>query len=665
MSASITEIRIALRAHGFHPLPAEGKAVYMKGWSGKFDSNDQEVALWERMYPLAHNTGILCRYTPAIDIDITNPDAAEALEDLVRETFEERGYVLPRIGQAPKRLFFLRRDKPFPKLKLTLTGGEGAAEIEILSDGEQAIVHGIHSKTGQPYTWPRGVLWDIDAEQLPYVTREQVLAFLQAAAELLVRDFNYSNPQIDDASGTKTKTDRAADESKDQGGGNNWGFYEDNLIDHDILAAYAMALIRTGMHRGAVKSLLRAKIDRIDTKGGPELEARKQRRLNEISDMVDSAVKKLTAELGLPPKPEATEIGLVCAASVTMAKIDWLWTNHLARGKVTLFTGDTGQGKSQISVDATARLTKIGEWPDGETAPIGNAIILSSEDAINDTIVPRLELAGADLARVHLMSFVKTNGISRTFSLQNDLPQLGEKINQVGNVLLVIIDPITSYLGSRIDSHRTTDVRAALEPLATFGEQFNVSILAITHPTKAPQVKAIHATTGSGAFSAFPRLLFLAADDPDKKDRHLLLAVKNNIGRKAEGIGYRTEQQLVGPNKDILASRVVWDHQPVTLTADQVLERAAERRRGTATAEATEFLRQELGGGPRRAEDIKDKADALGISERTLYRARKKLGVEAVKTGYQGQWSVKLPGASRSWSEPPDVEPNDDNNESD
>jgi hypothetical protein len=82
-------------------------------------------------------------------------------------------------------------------------------------------------------------------------------------------------------------------------------------------------------------------------------------------------------------------------------------------------------------------------------------------------------------------------------------------------------------------------VRSALEPLAAFAEQFNVAVLAITHPTKAPQLKAIHAATGSGAFAAAPRLLFLAINDPESQGRSLLLAAKNNIGRMAEGLGYR------------------------------------------------------------------------------------------------------------------------------
>lgn len=341
---------------------------------------------------------------------------------------------------------------------------------------------------------------------------------------------------------------------------------------------------------------------------------------------------------------DKTEIGLICAADVAMENIDWLWHLHLARRKLTLLAGDSEIGKSQIGIDWIARISKGSEWPDGTQAPLGNAIILSSEDGIRDTIVPRLVAADADLARVHCVASVKTDGVSRTFSLQADLQILGDKIRAVGGAHIVLIDPITSYMGTKIDSHRTADVRAVLEPLMTFAEQFNVAVVVISHPQKAPQVKALNAVTGSGAFVQAPRVGFLAIKDPENQDRSLLLAMKNNLGIKAKGVGYRIASAFVGPDQNILTSHIVWDSQPVEITADQALEQASEKRRGSSSAEATEFLRERLEDGvPRTVKDLEDEAEGVGISKRTLERARRKLGVRAKKDGYQGAWILKLP----------------------
>jgi putative DNA primase/helicase len=154
-----------------------------------------------------------------------------------------------------------------------------------------------------------------------------------------------------------------------------------------------------------------------------------------------------------------------CCAEIKMTSVDWLWFNRLARGKLTMLTGDSALGKSQISISFTASLTRLGKWPDGEKAPTSSVIILSAEDATNDTIAPRLEAAGADRNRVHCLKCVRIDGQARSFSIQSNMDLIAKKVREVGDVAMLIIDPVSAYLGSEIDSHKITDVRAALLPL--------------------------------------------------------------------------------------------------------------------------------------------------------------------------------------------------------
>src|SRR5262249_36958573 len=230
-------------------------------------------------------------------------------------------------------------------------------------------------------------------------------------------------------------------------------------------------------------------------------------------------------------KDASTTLTLVPAASIEQRPVSWLWENRIARGKLTLIAGDPGLGKSQIGLDLVARQSSGRLWPDAGVAPTGNSIISSAEDAANDTICPRLEIASADLSKIAILQSVTEGGSRRTFSLQKDLHQLTQAIGQIGNVTTILVGPITSYMG-RLDGHRTTDVRAVLEPFDKFAEECNVAIVAITHPPKASQGKAIHSFTGSLAFVAAARLAFLCLEDPET-DRSLLLAVKNNLGPKA------------------------------------------------------------------------------------------------------------------------------------
>lgn len=353
-----------------------------------------------------------------------------------------------------------------------------------------------------------------------------------------------------------------------------------------------------------------------------------------------SGAEKLVVMQNYKPT-DAPGLQFVCMADVEPEPVDWIWSGRLARRKLTLLAGDPGMGKSQISIDITARITTGSEWPDGKHAAAGSVVILSAEDSAGDTLRPRIEAAGADLNRVEVLKAVSLGeGKTRTFSLEADLDQLGKKIRSMRDVALVIFDPLTSYMG-KIDSHRTTDVRGMLEPLAKFAETYNVAVLVISHPPKATPSKALHAVTGSLAFVAAARLVFLAIEEPET-ERRLLLAAKNNLGPLAPGLGYRLAQCIV--SKGIVASHVVWDSAPVTVTANQALAASGEANRDHgAMQEAKDLLRDELANGPRPAADIEALAEDRGISTTTLKRARKALKVVSTKPDFEGGWMWRLP----------------------
>jgi putative DNA primase/helicase len=328
-------------------------------------------------------------------------------------------------------------------------------------------------------------------------------------------------------------------------------------------------------------------------------------------------------------------------ADVAVLPVDWIWPGRLARRKLTLIAGDPGIGKSQITCDIGARISVGGMWPDHGTAPLGSVIILSAEDSVGDTLRPRLEAAGADVHRIHVLkAAVAAGGRMRSFNLQSDLALLGEKIVDVGDVALIVIDPVTSYMG-KLDSHRTTDVRGVLEPLAEFADRHTIAVLAITHPPKATQAKALHAITGSLAFVAAARMVFIAIEETET-ERRLLLPVKNNLAAMAPGLGFSLVSADIGDG--IITSRVMWDLAPVTMTANQALWAAAEDSKNQVQRdEAQELLQEALANGSMSAKDIEREAKKAGISPRTLRRAREALGVVVSKDGYQGEWRWQLP----------------------
>ena len=235
---------------------------------------------------------------------------------------------------------------------------------------------------------------------------------------------------------------------------------------------------------------------------------------------------------------------------------------------------------------------------------------------------------------------IDERGRRRTFNLQSDLEALGEKLNALQKPQLVIIDPITSYLG-KVDAHRTPDVRGVMEPVTALAESCHVGIFAVTHPPKA-QVSAMNAFTGSMAFVAGARIAFIVVPEPET-ERRLMLAVKNNVGVKAQGRGYTIEGKTVAPG--IIAPRIIWDDAPVDMTADQALVAINEHHKhGGSLKKAKELLSDLLAKGSITATEGEEAGRANGISQRTLERARKELGVKATKDGFDGGWKWTLEG---------------------
>jgi hypothetical protein len=143
--------------------------------------------------------------------------------------------------------------------------------------------------------------------------------------------------------------------------------------------------------------------------------------------------------------------------------------------------------------------------------------------------------------------------------------------------------------------------------------------------------------------------------DNDDPSRRLFLPIKNNIAADTGGLAYRIEPQGVDG-----CPVVVWEPDPVNVSADDALGATSTGDRGTALSEAVEWLRDLLSLGPVPAKEVKARAGEDGIASRTLDRAKRELGVRAVREGYSsgGRWVWALPGSPPQQSAPGPSRPN-------
>jgi hypothetical protein len=338
---------------------------------------------------------------------------------------------------------------------------------------------------------------------------------------------------------------------------------------------------------------------------------------------------------------------VVNMGDVVAKPVHWLWHGRIALGKLTLVSGDPGLGKSFLSLDIASRVSNGAKWPDcGDHAPKGGVVILSAEDDLEDTIRPRLDAAGADVSKIVAVQGVQfrddLGDRERSIDLQRDLPILEQAIERMPNCKLVVVDPVSAYMGGA-DSHKDAEVRGVLAPLATMAAKRGFAVLAITHLRKS-EGRAVHRTMGSLAFAAAARAVWAVASDPEDSSgsRRLFLPVKNNIGNDRTGLAYRLCTRFAESSGQPC---VEWFADAVSQSADDVL--APQRRRGPAPEErdeAIEFLREALAAGPRLADEVTEEAkQSADISARTLSRAKKSLGVVSFRPTAPGKWFWKMP----------------------
>jgi hypothetical protein len=311
--------------------------------------------------------------------------------------------------------------------------------------------------------------------------------------------------------------------------------------------------------------------------------------------------------------------------------ISWLWPGRLALGKLAMLDGDPGLGKSLVTLDLCARLSKGRSFPDGATGP-GRAasLVLNGEDSAEDTIRPRLQALDADLKRVYVLH-AEDASAGEPLRLPEHTAILDDALKQTRAQLLVI-DPIMAFLDRRIQSSNDASVRRVLTPLAQLAERHGAAVLMVRHLNKSPGRSPIYRGGGSIGLLAACRSGWLIARNPEQPAQCVLAQVKNNLAPPQPSLAYRVD------TKESKVLSLSWLG-PTDWTAAQLLAGVPRNRprRLTPREQARDFLQGFLRDGPRTSRDIWHAALPKGLTERTLERAKQELSIRSVRVYPDGQ----------------------------
>jgi hypothetical protein len=336
--------------------------------------------------------------------------------------------------------------------------------------------------------------------------------------------------------------------------------------------------------------------------------------------------------------PSGDKVTIRCIADIQPAKVHWVWYPYIPKGKLTMLSGDPGDGKSQICMAITAGITKGEGLPGIDPFIPDQVLIATAEDGLADTIRPRLDAFGADISRVFVM-----DGL---FTLDDAGCELLETAISRKHPLLVIIDPLMAYIGEKVDVNKANQVRHVTAKLAALADKYQCAILSVRHLTKSKGTRAVYQGQGNVDLTAAVRSELLAGHDPEDDNIKAIVHIKSNLAKKGPAIGYRMESA----GHDDRDCRFSW----TGISDLSYSQMFASEEGGTKLNEAMEFLIEILKGCKVLSETISKLAAERGISPATLNRAKKKLGVIS-----KGEYGTGKKGADKWYWEMPSKDDNE------
>ena len=284
------------------------------------------------------------------------------------------------------------------------------------------------------------------------------------------------------------------------------------------------------------------------------------------------------------------DLRLINMENIAIEQIEWLLYPFIPYGKVTIIQGDPGEGKTTMVLQIIAKLTK-GESvlpnKDGEEKqedqarePV-NVIYQTAEDGLGDTIKPRL----------------------------------------------VVLDPIQSFLGAEVDMHRANEIRPLMKSVSVLAEKYHCAVILIGHMNKNSAGKSSYRRLGSIDFQAAARSVLIVGRVKNEPEIRIVCHVKSSLAPEGKSIAFRLDKE----------SGFEWIGE-YDISANDLL---SGNCRGQKIKGAKEFLLEMLADGAVEQNAILKEAESRGIKGKTLWNAKKALGVQSKKAG--NRWSWMLP----------------------
>ena len=313
------------------------------------------------------------------------------------------------------------------------------------------------------------------------------------------------------------------------------------------------------------------------------------------------------------------KLKILAMSDIQSEEVEWLWEPYIPFGKISIIQGDPGNGKTTMALAISAAVTKGMALPGGYSTTPGKVMFQSAEDGLADTIKPRLEQLGANCERVHVI-----DEDEKSISLSDE--RIEQAIVKMG-AKLFILDPLQAYLGGA-DMHSAGGVRPLMKQLAGVAERTGCAIVIIGHLNKKGG-KAQYRGLGSIDFYAAARSVLTVGKLDAGETMRAVVHNKSNLAPPGASLAFELNP--------VTGFRWCGEYD---VSIEELLNGKKQAPENQAS-KAKRLIETALAHGSVPANDLFQMAEELGISAKTLNRAKDALGVVSIKRG--GRWYWDLP----------------------
>jgi len=316
---------------------------------------------------------------------------------------------------------------------------------------------------------------------------------------------------------------------------------------------------------------------------------------------------------------EKDQIEVISAENIKLKAVKYDWPLRIPTNKFTLITGKPSRYKSGLLAYLAACYTTGKDWPFAKNNIKGSVLILSHEDDVEDTLGPRLKVAGCDMSKIKILT--------EQFNLNFDLPKIKRIAAKITDLCSIFIDPINKYSGT-IHLDKMESINPLFFKLMDFSKTLPITIIGVHHNRKDDKGDPMDLILGSRAWSASPRVIHALEYDNDKVTM-LFLPVKNNLAPPQKTISFKIKEKVLDDIGDTVPYCA--DFQISEKTPEEIMNKDPETSdRRYAFDECKDIILETLNENHLSADDFRESVTKAGISDSTFEKTRAALKAKGI-----------------------------------